>query len=195
MAAEFTENMWNLPNILTIFRIVLIPVFIALRLNSQLGHWALLVFLIASFTDFLDGYLARKNNQITAFGKLMDPLADKIMVCTALILQVALDIFPLSAVLIVMGKELAMVLGGVFMLQKGIVVYSNLAGKTAQVFFIISLTLSFFQDQFETAGIRFLGLTPDLCLLWFSVGLTVFALIGYVSYAARQLKEKADTAG
>lgn len=191
MISEFTENMWNVPNVLTILRIVLIPLFIVLRLNSPLGHWALAVFLIASFTDFLDGYLARKNGQITNFGKLMDPLADKVMVCTALILQVALGIFPFSAVIIVLGKELLMVIGGVFMLRKGVVVYSNLAGKAAQVFFIVSLTLSFFQQQFREAGALLWGLTPDLCLLWITVGLAVYALGNYTAGAVRQLREKA----
>ena len=75
-------DIWNVPNVLTMIRIALIPVFVVLYVNGQ-QKAALAVFLAASFTDYLDGYLARKLNQITAFGKLMDPLADKIMVLTA----------------------------------------------------------------------------------------------------------------
>ena len=73
----------NIPNLLTILRLLLIPVFYSLYQKDMYGS-ALLVFLIASFSDFLDGYLARKWNQITNFGKLADPVADKVMVLTAL---------------------------------------------------------------------------------------------------------------
>ncbi|MGN0764705.1 MAG: CDP-alcohol phosphatidyltransferase family protein, partial [Aristaeellaceae bacterium] len=71
---KYTENIWNVPNVLTMLRLALIPVFVAV---FAAGHdkLALLTFVIASLTDLLDGYLARKNHQITAFGKLMDPLA------------------------------------------------------------------------------------------------------------------------
>ena len=191
---KFTEGIWNVPNVLTMIRILLIPVFIILRLRSPLGHWALLVFLLASFTDFLDGYLARKHNQITAFGKLMDPLADKLMVCTALVLQVVLGVFPALPVAIVLCKELFMILGGVFMLRSGIVVYSNLAGKAAQVSFILALTLSFFQSNMRKAGAVLFGLTPDLQVLWLTVGLAMFAMIVYAAGAVRQLKEKKQKA-
>ena len=113
-------DIWNVPNVLTMLRLVLIPVFVALYCT---GHekWALITFLVASFTDFLDGYLARKHNQITAFGKLMDPLADKVMVVTALLCQTLSGIVPWAAFVIVMLKELMMVLGGAFMLKRDVV--------------------------------------------------------------------------
>ena len=81
---KYFVDIWNVPNVLTMLRLALIPVFLIFYCT---GHekWALVTFLVASFTDFLDGYIARKNNQITAFGKLMDPLADKVMVLTALL--------------------------------------------------------------------------------------------------------------
>ncbi len=126
------SNVWTIPNVLTIIRMILIPVFVVLFFK---GHKmaALAVFCAASLTDMLDGYLARKLNQITDFGKLFDPLADKLMVLTAMVLQTFWGPLPLVAVIIVAAKELVMVLGGVFMLSKNVVVYSNYVGKSAQV--------------------------------------------------------------
>lgn len=132
-SSKYLKDIWNLPNILTMLRLVLIPVFAGLFLAGY-EKWALAVFIIASITDYLDGYLARKNNQITAFGKLMDPLADKLMVCTALLGQGLSGVFPWPAILIVMTKEVVMIIGGIYMLQNGIVVYSNILGKSGAVF-------------------------------------------------------------
>ena len=102
-------NVWNIPNALTMLRLALIPVFVILFWN---GHrkMALVVFVVASLTDMLDGMLARKLNQITDFGKLFDPLADKLMVLTALVCQGLAGVFPWSAILIVGLKELVMLL-------------------------------------------------------------------------------------
>ena len=98
-------NVWTIPNVLTMIRLLLIPVFVILYMN---GHpkGALAVFAVASLTDLLDGFLARKLNQISNFGKLFDPLADKLMVLTALICQGVGGVIPWAAILIIAGKEL-----------------------------------------------------------------------------------------
>lgn len=181
---KYFTDIWNVPNVLTMLRLALIPVFVALFAT---GHekLALLTFLVASFTDFLDGYLARKHNQITAFGKLMDPLADKVMVCTALLCQGIQGVFPWTAIAIVMGKELLMVLGGVFMLRNDVVVYSNMLGKLAQCCFILALTLSFFHAEFLAWGFPL-----DRIILWVSVGMTICALIDYAAGAVKTLRAK-----
>ena len=181
---KYFTDIWNVPNVLTMLRLALIPVFVALFAT---GHekLALLTFLVASFTDFLDGYLARKHNQITAFGKLMDPLADKVMVCTALLCQGIQGVFPWTAIAIVMGKELLMVLGGVFMLRNDVVVYSNMLGKLAQCCFILALTLSFFHAEFLAWGFPL-----DRIILWVSVGMTICALIDYAAGAFKTLRAK-----
>lgn len=181
---KYTKDIWNVPNMLTIFRIVLIPVFVLLHHNG-LQKAALAAFVIASLTDWLDGRIARKYNLVTDFGKLMDPLADKLMVCTALICQCIAGIFPWAASFIVMGKELLMVLGGTYMLKKGVVVYSIMVGKVAQVLFIAALILSFFHQEF--AG---LGFQLDIIMLWVSVGMTLAALAVYSRNCIRQLREK-----
>lgn len=181
---KYFTDIWNVPNVLTMIRLALIPVFVALFATGH-DKLALLVFLIASFTDFLDGYLARKNNQITAFGKLMDPLADKVMVVTALICQGITGVFPWVAIIIVLLKELVMVLGGVFMLKNDVVVYSNMLGKTAQCSFILALVLSFYHAEFIGWGFPL-----DRIVLWISVVLTLCALIDYGMGAYKTLKAK-----
>ena len=181
------SDVWTVPNVLTIIRLVLIPVFVWAFFRVQPGEdriVALIIFAAASLTDMLDGYLARKLNQITDFGKLFDPLADKLMVVTALFCQAYVGVFPWAAVVIVAAKELIMLLGGIFMLGKGVVVYSNYAGKAAMVSFILSLLLSFFHFRLKAA----LGFEPDVWLLWITVGLALFALGIYAVQAVRTLR-------
>ena len=185
------SNVWTIPNVLTIIRIILIPVFVVLFFK---GHKiaALCVFCAASLTDMLDGYLARKLNQITDFGKLFDPLADKLMVLTAMVCQTFWGPLPLVAVIIVALKELVMVLGGVFMLSKDVVVYSNYFGKAAQVGFIASLILSFFHDRFLEGNVVLWGMTPDIILLWITVALAVVAMGVYAAGAIKTINKKEE---
>ncbi len=178
------ENIWNVPNVLTMLRAALIPVFLVLYYTSQ-RYLALAVFLLASATDLLDGYIARKYNLVTNFGKLMDPLADKLMVVSVLLVQTFSGILPPEAVIIVILKEMIMVLGGVYMLKKGIVVHSEIVGKAAQFLFIVALSLSFFHGDFQAAGY----VQWDMLLLWISVGLTILALAFYTRKALEKLRE------
>ena len=185
------SNVWTIPNVLTIIRIILIPVFVALFFKGY-KMAALGVFCAASLTDMLDGYLARKLNQITDFGKLFDPLADKLMVLTAMVCQTFWGPLPLVAVIIVALKELVMVLGGVFMLSKDVVVYSNYFGKAAQVGFIASLILSFFHDRFLEGNVVLWGMTPDIILLWITVALAVVAMGVYAAGAIKTINKKEE---
>ena len=180
------SNVWTIPNVLTIIRMILIPVFVILFFKGY-KIAALCVFCAASLTDMLDGYLARKLNQITDFGKLFDPLADKVMVLTAMVLQTFWGPLPLVAVIIVAVKELVMVLGGIFMLSKNVVVDSNYFGKAAQVGFIASLILSFFHDPFVEGNVVLWGMTPDILLLWITVALAVVAMVIYVTGAIKKI--------
>ena len=99
----------NLPNKLTMMRVILIPVYLVLwHLEFPGNNYAALsVFIVASLTDFLDGYIARKNNLVTDFGKFMDPLADKMLVLTAMTCFCAMGRFPDWALVIVMAREFA----------------------------------------------------------------------------------------
>ncbi|MBQ8537484.1 MAG: CDP-diacylglycerol--glycerol-3-phosphate 3-phosphatidyltransferase [Clostridia bacterium] len=184
MFHDFFKDVWNVPNALTMVRLLLIPVYLVV--HSQ-GHRlaALIIFLAASFTDLLDGYLARKNNQVTNFGKLMDPLADKVMVICVMMTQTLTGCVPWAVMITVIMKELLMVIGGAFMLKAGIVVYADVWGKVAQFSFVVGLVLSFFHDNFAA-----LGAAVDQWILWLSLMLTLFALFHYAQNALKQLKAK-----
>ena len=184
-------NVWNIPNALTMLRLVLIPVFVVVFFNTPRDQdkiAALVVFAVASITDMFDGMLARKLNQITDFGKLFDPLADKLMVVTAMVCQAIIGVFPWAAIAVVAAKELIMFFGGMYMLSKGVVVYSNYWGKTAQVFFIASLLLSFFHPSLLAGNVCLFGVTIDLLLLWITVALAIAALVVYTRGAVKTLK-------
>ena len=186
-------NVWNIPNVLTMLRIILIPVFVAVFFSTPHDRdkiAALVIFAAASITDMFDGMLARKLNQITDFGKLFDPLADKVMVVTAMVCQALIGVFPWIAIIIVGVKELIMMLGGFFMLSKNVVVYSNYVGKTAQVFFIASLLLSFFHPSLAAGNVCLFGMTIDCVLLWITVALSLTALVVYAAGSLKTLKSK-----
>ncbi len=180
------SHVWTIPNVLTMIRLLLVPVFVVVyfRTSAEPKYAALAIFAAASLTDMLDGYLARKLNQITDFGKLFDPLADKLMVLSAMVCQAVTGVFPWAAVIVVACKELVMVLGGLFMLSRDVVVYSNIAGKAAQVCFILSLILSFFHVPLAEWGTRL-----DLILLWVTVGLAILAMVVYAAEYLRSLKK------
>jgi len=172
----------NIPNLLTLLRLVLIPVFYGLYQKDMYGC-ALLVFLIASFTDFLDGYLARKWNQITNFGKLADPVADKVMVLTALYCLAADGRIPWFAPVAILAKELLMVLGGAFMLGKKVVVQANIWGKAATFAFIIALAL-----VFPWHGVEFLYSAGNILVIIATL-LSIWAMVQYAWNMFRQLRE------
>ncbi len=178
---NLTKDMWNVPNALTIARLVMVPVFIWLYVTGH-AMAALGVFCAASLTDCLDGYLARRLNQITNFGKLFDPLADKLLVVSALVCHLWAGVFPLAAVLIVAAKELLMVAGGAVLLRKGVVVQANWYGKIATIFFMAALILGFWHQPL--AGV---GWPVDIWLLWAAVGLSLVALGQYAFHAWKQL--------
>ena len=134
----------NLPNALTFLRILMIPAVYITYYQLPERRWiALVIYLLASFTDFLDGYLARKWNQITSFGKLFDPLADKLIVLTVLYCLADTDYAPWWVFFLMLGKEILMVLGSLLMLGKKVVVKSNIYGKTATCLFIAAIALVF----------------------------------------------------
>ena len=99
----------NLPNKLTVLRVIMIPFFVLFMLTGIAGaaskYIALAIFCVASFTDFLDGYLARRDNLVTNFGKFMDPLADKLLVCSALICLIPQGKLETWIVLVIIARE------------------------------------------------------------------------------------------
>ena len=136
----------NLPNKLTLLRVVLIPVFVVLLLleggqNYTLRIAALIVFCIASFTDFLDGQIARRNNLVTNFGKFMDPLADKLLVCSALICMIELSQLPSWYVITVIAREFIISGFRLVAADNGIVIAASWWGKFKTTFQMLTVIL------------------------------------------------------
>ena len=147
----------NLPNKLTLFRIILVPVMVIVSFfdipGSFLGisttMWIMeLIFIIASITDKLDGYLARKNNQVTNFGKFLDPIADKILVVAAMILFVEMGRLPAWIPIIVIFREFAVSGYRLIAVQNsGKVIAANIWGKLKTVTQMIAIILMFLTTQ------------------------------------------------
>src|SRR5947209_2049610 len=121
----------NLPNVLTVLRIMLVPALVvALLGNTPAGDvLAAIVFALASLTDFVDGYLARARDSVTTFGKLMDPLADKLLIVAALISLVSLHRLPAWVAMVIITRELAVTVLRMAATQAGVVMAASLFGK------------------------------------------------------------------
>lgn len=138
----------GIPNVLSLLRLAMVPAFVAVFFtDSPHAHrYAGLIFIIASMTDALDGYIARKRNMITKLGRILDPLADKLMTAAAIICITIADIVPVWIFIVFAVKELIMAVGTVIMLKRiDDVLPSNILGKTATVtFFIFCVALMMF---------------------------------------------------
>lgn len=132
----------NLPNKLTVFRVILIPFCIYFLMFSNLQQGALIaliLFVVASFTDFLDGYIARRDNLVTDFGKLMDPLADKLLVTSVLIGFIALDMVPAVVVMLIIAREFIVTSLRLIASNKGVVIAADVFGKIKTVLQMVFL--------------------------------------------------------
>ena len=162
----------NLPNKLTIFRVILVIPFVALMLNGY-DLWAVAVFIIASLTDLLDGKIARKYNLITDFGKFMDPLADKLLVCAAMICLVEMGRLPAWMVIVIISREFIISGFRLVASDNGVVIAASYWGKfktTFQMLMIIVLILNL-GGVFDMIG---------LVLTCIALILTVVSLIDYL---------------
>ena len=166
----------HIPNTLTIIRFLLIPL-IVLYIFTGNYIFAFVFFTISGITDIADGFIARKFNLISNFGKLMDPLADKLTQISTLASLVFTHIIPIWILLIVLLKEFIMIVGASFLYGKDVVVYSKWYGKLATVLFYIAIVVSLLLKQFEITGI---WEHLDLALYYFALIATIFSLIMYV---------------
>ena len=165
----------NLPNKLTTFRVVLIPFFIFFLMTELIPYskWiALAIFCIASLTDFFDGYLARKWNMVTNFGKFMDPLADKLLFCSAIIAFTAMDRMPAWIVIIIVAREFIISGFRLIAAEKGVVIAASYWGKfkTASQMFMIILFIINIDALF----------IPGQVLMYIALALTVISLLDYI---------------
>ncbi len=134
-------SIWNIPNILTLMRIAAIPLMVLLLLTGEreTSFWAAALFSAASFTDWLDGYLARRMGIVTVFGKFLDPIADKLVVMAALIMIIPLDRVPAWMVLVILGREIIITgLRGIAS-SEGIVIEASDLGKFKTIFQLVAI--------------------------------------------------------
>lgn len=162
----------NLPNKLTIIRILMVPVFILFLLTELGGRFnhliTLVLFVAASLTDLLDGYLARKNNLVTNFGKFMDPLADKLLVCSALICFAATRQLPAWMVIVIIAREFIISGFRLIASDEGVVIAASYWGKiktVVQITMIIAVIIEF---------------PYAMVIAWAAVILTIVSLVDYV---------------
>ena len=184
MTEKRKQNIWNVPNALTMLRMALIPVFWYFMMSDQL-YAALAVFVAASLTDLADGYIARKFDLITDFGKLMDPLADKLMVISMMTSLAIKGIAPWAALAIILAKEATMVAGGLILYKHQVVVYARWIGKIAQATVVCALISCFFHEWL----LENTGFPVHTALLWLGVALTLCALAVYMKQAIGQYRE------
>lgn len=175
----------NLPNKLTILRVLLVPVFMVFAAYSHDGQpdfslLAGIVFSVASFTDFLDGYLARKNNLVTNFGKFADPLADKMLTTAALIYMVYDGVCSPVALALVLFREFAV--AGVRMIAatQNQVIAANMWGKVKTVIQMVTIIFYYFGAAFSSVtGMAFVAFATSV-LCWIVAAVTLISGIKYL---------------
>ena len=166
----------NLPNKLTILRIIMIPFFVVFLLADITGSadkWiALVIFCVASLTDMLDGKIARKQNLVTNFGKFMDPLADKLLVCSALICLIELNALPAWMVIIIISREFIISGFRLIASDNGVVIAASYWGKFKTTFQMVSVVLLILD-------IPVLAFVTTICV-WIALVLTIVSLVDYI---------------
>lgn len=173
----------NLPNKITCLRMGMIPFFLFFMLTDLVPgsrYIAAVIFVAACLTDALDGYLARKNNLVSNFGKFMDPLADKLLVCSALICFVALDLVPVLVIIVIISREFIISGFRLVASDNGIVIAASYWGKfktTAQMIMCILLIVHISHPVFAAL---------EQIFIWLALVLTVVSLIDYI-YKNRQV--------
>lgn len=176
----------NLPNKLTLARICMIPVFVFFLLTNVVPYSkyvAVAIFIVACLTDALDGHIARKYNLISNFGKFMDPLADKLLVCSALICFVQLHLVPAWIIIIIISREFIISGFRLIASDNGIVIAASWWGKfktTAQMIMSILLILNFDGVFFNTL---------EQVFIYIALILTVISLVDYLIKNKNVLKE------
>jgi len=177
----------NLPNKITLFRVVMIPVFLVLLLVPGISYGnylAAAVFIIACLSDALDGYLARKNNLVTNFGKFMDPLADKLLVCSALICFVELSYMPAWIVVVIIAREFIISGFRLIASDNGVVIAASYWGKFKTASQMIACILLIVQLPFDWADVL------EQIFIYLALALTVISLCEYIWKNRNVIAEK-----
>ena len=178
----------NLPNKLTIMRVILIPIFVYFQQSPYFpaygNYIAVAIFIVASLTDMLDGKIARKYNLVTNFGKFMDPLADKLLVCSAMICLIELDRLAAWIVIVIIAREFIISGFRLVASDNGVVIAASYWGKfktTFQMLMVIVLILDIQMPFFQILG---------TVLTYVALILTVVSLINYIVKNKDVLKDQ-----
>lgn len=163
----------NLPNKLTLLRVILVPVFVVLYIK-QMFIPAFIVFIVASFTDMLDGKIARKYNLITNFGKIMDPLADKILVYSAFCLFIEDGTMPAWILIVILLREFTVAGMRTVAASEGIVIAAGITGKIKTVLQMIAVPLLIISSMHNVLYIL------SQVFLWASLVMTIVSGVEYV---------------
>lgn len=165
------DKIINIPNLLTMLRIALLPA-VAWRFLKQDTTGALILYLISMLTDALDGVIARKTNQITALGKLLDPIADKLALITLLTLFVVDGQIPIWILVVMLAKEIVMVCGAAVAFKRGIIVYALPIGKVTTVAFVLSMVMRFLEmRQIADMLLNVSVVLSIVALVWYTITL------------------------
>ena len=176
----------NIPNKLTILRIILVPVFVACFYLPVEGamYIAAAVFVVAYFTDMLDGYIARKYNLITDFGKLMEPMADKLLTAAAMIMLTAYGLCSPIATFLTIGRELVISAFRLVSATQGVVIAAGKIGKLKTLTQFIGIVLILLGNPlFNRIGVPF-----DQIVIWISVVLAMWSCTDYIVKNLKALK-------
>lgn len=179
----------NLANKITMLRVILIPVFLVVLLSDWImmpwnRYIAAAIFIIASLTDMLDGYIARSRNMVTNFGKFMDPLADKLLVCAALISMVGMGDLPAWVVIIIISREFAITGFRTLAVEANVVIAASWWGKIKTTIQMIMIVVVLIQ-----APSRLFGSIENL-LIWLAVIFTIISGVDYIVKNIHVLKDK-----
>jgi CDP-diacylglycerol--glycerol-3-phosphate 3-phosphatidyltransferase len=162
-ASNNTSNYWNLPNKLSTLRIAVTPLVILLLISpgKVLSAVAALLFLIVALTDWLDGYLARKMDAVTDMGKFLDPLADKLLIITTLVMLIPLERVPAWMVAFIIAREIAVTGLRTMAVSSGVVISASILGKAKTVMQIVAVVpllvhYTYFSINFQSLGTIFL---------------------------------------
>ena len=165
--------MKHVPNTLTIIRFLLIPLLCYFTIEKQYVT-ALVIFLIAGFTDIADGFIARKFKVESDFGKLMDPLADKLVQISMILILTIQGVIPMFVILILTVKEICLILGATFLYEKNVVVTSNWYGKLSTILLHIVIILTIIFSILEQDNKLLLHIAIGIALIS-----TIFSLVMY----------------
>jgi CDP-diacylglycerol--glycerol-3-phosphate 3-phosphatidyltransferase len=183
-----SPSIWNIPNILTLMRIAAIPILAVILLSPsrEAGFWAAAIFALASITDWLDGYLARRMGIVTVFGKFLDPIADKLIVMAALIMILPFGRVPAWMVLLILGREIIITgLRGIAS-SEGIVIAASDLGKFKTIFQLVAIIgLLLHYDYRWFFGIEHQYLVVNMhnvgmFYLWIATVITVWSGVDYL---------------